>query len=405
MITVIKRILTAVLILALATAVFGCAGKNESEGETSAPYSSLPPSESKMTILDKEGERLGEIDSRAICSAVDGGIFYSIFELSDHSFTAKAEYRFFNKESKQDVLLGTLDDQGYEAVYSRTEYNGKIYTLAVTGNPMSDSPIPLILLAADTESGSMKAFTVTKNGFPYASMAVSNGKLLIMNHEMTEPGCDKLYEFDPSAETIREVLTFSANVDSLRGVSSAQYGFYLLRLGIKNDGENELFLDRYDNGYEKISEQSVNETLISTAMEIPGILERQDALNELGMNVSRFSVEDDRYLTYENFGLTRLIADLQTGKAVLVRDDIYSITKGSGTPFFYRMDFDPEEVEEPDITGIIEGETIKISFYPTDSHKLIREVSHSAEGTWLVKTADAFSAQDSTYMLYLWTER
>ena len=379
--------------------------KEIDEDGTTAPTDAPPAaSEDKMTVVGKDGARLGEIDRRANCTAVDSGIFYSVFAPEEDRNTANAEYRFFNMKSKEDVYRGTLEDQGYEAFYTRTEYDGKIYTLAVVGNPMGDSDVPLVLLAFDPIAGTMETYTVSETGFPYASMAVSNGKLLIINHEMTEPKQDKIYAFDPAAKTVTEVLTFSSDKDSLRGVCSAKDGFFLLRLKLNKGGENELFLDLYDNDYNKVSEKSVNETLIGAAMGIPGIMNRQDALNELGMIVAGFTVEDDRYLIYENFGMTRLIIDLETDETVFAKNDIYSLSVGSGAPFFYRIDFDPENVEEPDITGIVSGKSVKLDFQPTDSHKLIIEVSHSAGGTWLIKTADIYSAQDGTFLLHLWTD-
>lgn len=378
----------------------------EEEGTTAPPLTDAPQavSENQMTIRGKDGALLGAIDRRANCTAVDSGIFYSVFAPEEDRNTANAEYRFFNMKSKEDVYLGTLENQGYEAFYTRTEYDGKIYTLAVVGNPMGDSDVPLVLLAFDPIAGTMETYTVSETGFPYASMAVSNGKLLIINHEMTEPKRDKIYAFDPAAKTVTEVLTFSSDKDSLRGVCSAKDGFFLLRLKLNKGGENELFLDLYDNDYNKVSEKSVNETLIGAAMGIPGIMNRQDALNELGMIVAGFTVEDDRYLIYENFGMTRLIVDLDTDETVFAKNDIYSLSVGSGAPFFYRIDFDPENVEEPDITGIVSGKSVKLDFQPTDSHKLIIEVSHSAGGTWLIKTADVYSAQAGTFVLHLWTD-
>ena len=379
--------------------------KEIDEDGTTAPTDAPPAaSEDKMTVVGKDGARLGEIDRRANCTAVDGGIFYSIFAPEEYRFTANAEYRFFNRESGQDIHLGTLEDQGYEAFFTRTEYNGKIYTLAVVGNPISDASVPLVLLAFDPVAGTMKQYTVSESGFPYASMAVSDGRLLIMNHEMTEPKRDKIYAFDPAAETVEEVLSFASDADSLRGVCSAENGFFLLRLRINNGGENEMFLDRYDDHYAKTSETSVNEALIGAMAELPGNGNRQDALNELGMNVAGFAVKDGRYLFYENFGTVRLIVDLETGEAVFAGDDTYSLSVGSGDPFFYRIDFDPENVEEPDITGLVGGKPVKLDFKPTDSHKLSIEVSHSAGGTWLIKTADIYSAQDGTFLLHLWTD-
>ena len=391
------------LILRMAAGLDALKEIDDTEAPT-GPEMSAPAAEDKMTVLDLDGARLGGIDRRANCSAVDGGIFYSIFAPEEYRFTANAEYRFFNQESGQNIYLGTLENQGYEAFFTRTEYNGKIYTLAVVGNPMGDAAVPLVLLAFDPVAGSMKTHTVSENGFPYASMAVSGGKLLIMNHEMTEPKRDKLYAFDPETETVEEVLTFASATDSLRGVCAAKNGFFLLRLKINAGKENEMFLDRYDGNCGKVSERSVNEMLMKAMAQIPGNRNRQDALNELGMNVAGFAVEGDRYLFYENFGTARLIVDLETGEAVFAKDDIYSLSVGSGDPFFYRIDFDPENVEAPDITGLVDGKPVKLDFKPTDSHKLINAVSHSAGGTWLVKTADRYSAQDCSYVLHLWTE-
>ena len=387
-----KRLIAMALMIVMAVTAAGCGGGSAPGGDPTVPDAPQPAPESVTPVLDREGNRLGELDSRASCTAVDGGIFYSIVDLQEYRLTGHAEYRFFDRESKQDVRLGALENQGYEAAFARTEYDGKLYTLAVEGDPVEDASVPLVLLAADPAAGAMKKHTVSENGFPYASMAVSNGKLLIMSHEMSEPKADRIYEFDPTAETMKEVLSFSPDTDSLRGVCPAEDGFFLLRLKINEGGENELFLDRYDHSYAKISEQSVNEALIRAVMEIRGITGRQDALNELGMNVSRFAVADDRYLIYENFGLSRLIVDLGSGEALLREDDIYAVSSGAGAPYFYRMDFDPEEVEEPDITGLVDGEPVKLDFQPADPCRLIRAVSHSAGGTWLVLTSDGFSA-------------
>ena len=401
-----KRLIAAFLILVLMVAAVGCgvSNVNNTDNANTTPDPDQPAAEIKKTILSKEGEFIGEIDSRANCTAVDGGIFYSIFELGDGQFTANAEYHFFNKDTKQDVLLGTLEEQGYEALYSRTEYNGTIYTLAIAGNPMSGSPVPLVLLASDPASGTMKKYTVSKNGFAYASMAVSNGKLLIMNHETSDPRYDKIYEFDPATGKIKEVLKFTESKNSLRGVCAASDGIFLLRLKVADSGENELFLDRYDNNYKKMSERSVNEVLLKATMDVQGILDRQDALNELGMSVSRFSVDEDRYLIYENFGLTRLMIDLYTDEALFVMSDIYSVSQGSGAPFFYKKDLEDQEVTDPEIMGMIDGTLVNLDFKPEDSHKLIREVSHSSGGTWLIMTSDGYHMWDSSFVLYLWTE-
>ena len=204
----IKRIAALLLILAFAITA-GCTKSDEPDGDTTVVSDTQPSADGKMAVLDKDGGRIGEIDRRAVCTAVDGGIFYSISDLKEYQFTADTEYRFFDMDGKKDVSLGTLENQGYEASFARTDHNGKIYTLSVVGNATSGDPVPLLLLAFDPAAGTMKKYTVSENGFPYASMTVSDGKLIIMDHEMSEPKCDKIYEFDPGRDNRinqREIL-------------------------------------------------------------------------------------------------------------------------------------------------------------------------------------------------------
>lgn len=369
---------------------------------TLASASEAPVSVNKMPVFDKNGAMLGEIDSRAICSAAGNGIFYSIFELGEYEFTATAEYRFFNQEDNTDALLGLFEGQGYEAYYTRTELDGRIYTLAVKGKAGGDS-VPLVLLSFDPAQKSMKSFNVSDNGFPYADMAAVNGKILIMNHEMAGQKADKIYEFDPVNETMKEVLSFSAATDSLRGISACGNGFYLLRLKI-NGGENELFVDQYDGNYAKKSEQSVNDIMVKAILTIPGIIDRQDALNELGMNVAHFSISNGRYMFYENFGMARVVVDLQTGETLLAKEDLHAISPGDSRPVVYRMDFDNDNIKAAEITGFDNGKPVNYDFRPTDSHKMVRTVSISDAGTWVITTSDDSRAFFWTLAVYVWNE-
>ena len=407
----LKRLVIIVLLAALLGSAVGCGGSEKPAGEATDPgtEASEPTSEEtdpasavKMPVVDRNGVRLGEIDSRANCSAADAGIFYSIFALENYEFTATAEYRFFNKEDHTDVLLGRLEGQGYEAYYARTELNGSIYTLAVQGMAGGEGT-PLLLLAFDPAGQTMKTFTVSENGFPYADMAAVNGKLLIMSHELSEKK-DVICEFDPSSEALKQVLSFSSDTDSLRGICSADSGFYLLRLKIGDAGENEMFVDLYGSDYGKTSEQSVNETMVDAIMTIPGMLGRQDALNEIGMNVVHFSVEEGRYLLYENLGMARIIADLKTGETILAKNDLYSVSLGSGTPAVYRMDYDNDNIQGPEILILENGSLTAYAFQPINSHRLIRRVSRSGSGTWMILTSDDFRSFCWTLAAHLWTE-
>ena len=398
-----KKFLVIILLFTLMILSAGCSNSEKPVLNTPEPVTEVPVMETKMPVYDNNGNLLGEIDSRANCTAVDAGIFYSISELVNYEPTATAEYRFFNKEDKTDVLLGKFEDQGYEAYYTRTELNGCIYTLVIKGAVNSDA-VPLVLLAFDPARKTMKSYTVSEYGFPYADMAVINGKLLIMNHEMSDEGADKIFEFNTADETLKEVLSFSADTDSLRGICSADDGFYLLRLEINDSGLNEMFMDLYDLDYSKKSEQSINEIMVNALSEMPGMLNRQEALDELGMNVVNFSVIDGRYMFYENFSVSRVIIDLRSRETLMAKDDLYSISSGNGNPVIYRMDFDKDNAEGPEIIALQDGKPVNVPFKPVDSHKLLRLVSRSASGTWVVTTSDDSRSYSWTLAIHLWTE-
>ncbi len=400
----LKRPIIFFILAALTLAAAGCGENSLPADETTPTPADITVSEDQMPVLGRNGAVIGGIDSRALCTAADAGIFYSVFVPGEYEFTADAEYRFFNKEDGTDSLLGTLEGQGYEAYYTRTELDGRIYTLAIKGRPGNDS-VPLMLLAFDPSQKTMKTFTVSENGFPYADMAAADGKLLIMNHEMSGLNKDGIYCFDPANEKVAEVLSFSSGRDSLRGIASAEGGFYLLRLKIGSGGANEMFVDLYGNDFVRKSEQSVNETMVKAIMTIPGMLSRQDAKNEIGMSVSHFSVADGRYMIYENFGMARIIADLETGETLLAKEDLWSVSPGSGSPVVYHLDFDNDDVKAPEITGFEGGKLKSFDFTPSGSHKMIRLISRSASGTWVVTASDDSRSYLWTQAVYLWTEQ
>ena len=398
------RKITALLFAAVClTAAAGCKANNAANTAADPADESGKTPVNPIAIKDESGTRLGEIDDRAGFTAVNEGIFYSVVTMKENSYTSTAEYRFFSLKDKKDIYLGKLVDQGYEAGFARTELNGMIYTLAVKGNPAGDAAVPLLLLAFDTAGKTMKTYTVSEYGFPYAAMTASGGKLLIMNHETSKDKSDKIYEFDPDSGKIKEVLSFSSSADSLRSVCAADNGFYLLRLKLNNGGENELFVDRYDENYNKTSEQSVNDILVNAISDIHGISGRQDALNEIGMNVSRFFVTDDGYMIYENFGLSRVIVGLRTEETIIAKDDNYAVSTGSGMPVIYKIDFDADNVSDPEIYGIKNGKLKLLAFTPDDGHKLVQTVTVSADGTAAILTSDAFPVQSGTGVVNILT--
>ena len=276
--------LTGVLLILFLVLSAGCGQTVPSEKETTPSEIEETDPEHFMEILDRDGKPVGQIDARASATAADAGIFYRIWDPGMDEKTATAEYRFFRLSDQKDVLLGTLEDQGYETFYTRTELNGIVYTLAVTGDPSDDENDTLWLLAFDGIQGTMEKYAVTDQGFPYSSLTVFDGKIFILNHETTEPKGSKVYRFDPSDKTVKEFLDLPEAVDggtdSMRGICAAEDGIYLLRLRINAEGRRNLYLDRYDIGGKKISETSLNEMLIPAILNVHGIQNEGDAENE-----------------------------------------------------------------------------------------------------------------------------
>ena len=346
--------------------------QNPAEADPVAPVDPQP--QHPVELLTEDGSRAAAPDARTFCTVTDNGVLYSIFEPGDAP-TGPAVYHWIDTAAQEDLPLLTLEEQGYEALYARTELGGLVYTLALTGNPFDDAPDALWLLCFDGPGRTAAKYRITDNGFPYGSMAAADGKILIVSHEMSQPKRDKLYAFDPADGTLRELLSFpagSTETDTLRAVCADGEGFALLRLRLM-ELEPELYLDRYDGSGQKRGELALNEPMIAAAMEVHGILSRQDAVNEFGMMVSGFRLEEGRYLFYENFGLLRLILDLETGRTLFAGDDLYAMSVGGGSPAFYLQDFfipGGDELHTPGIWVLREGELTRLPFTPTEERSM-----------------------------------
>ena len=380
----------------------GCGG-SQSPAAPESPAPNDAQTQHPVELLTEDGSRVAAPDSHSLCTATENGVFYSVFEPGE-THTGPAVYHWIDAAALEDIPLLTLEGQGYEATYARTELGGAVYTLALTGNPYDNEPDTLWLLCLDGPGRSAAKYRITDNGFPYASMTAADGRILIVSHEMTQPACDKVYAFDPADKSVRELLSFpagGAGSDTLRAICADGDGFALLRLRL-TEGESELYLDRYDDSWQKHAELALNEQMIPAAMKVHGILSRQDALNEFGLMVSGFRLEEGRYLYYENFGLLRLILDLETGRTLFAADDLYAMSVGGGSPALYLQDhFVPggDEYHSPGIWVLQDGKLTRLPFTPAEDRSMIRHVSHAADGTWLIRITDG-NAESDAWLLW-----
>ena len=405
-----KKLLAFLMVtLLLAASACGNASSRQEDGTPSGTHATDPvpvettAPEPPLPIVDENGTVIGELDRRSSFTAADKGIFYSIWEPRENQFSAPAEYHFFRYEDRKDLLLGTLADQGYEAFYTRTELNGIVYTLAVSGNPMDHEPDTLWLLAFDPLKETMSRFSVTEYGFPYAALTAANGKLWIMNHETDTEKADKIYEFDPESGTVREVLSYDGSAEkqgSLRSIYADEQTLYVLRLQNSGSG-NELFLDSYDLEYRQITAKSLNDSLIPAGLTVHGMTGETDVRNEFGMMVSGFAVLDGRYLFYENFAILRAVMNLETGKTLFSGDDIYSLSKGGGKPAVYRLIFSRDELDLSGIFTLNDGKLEETVLNVSGGPSLIQSISRSPSGNWLIRLSeDRSSETQNTVLLF-----
>ena len=380
--------LAAFAVMALTMTTVGCKGSDDPShvDDSSTPDASEEPEPvtpgETMDIFDADGNALGAIDQRAQGAATDAGILYSVLDLKEYESTGKATYRFFRTEDRKDILMGTLDSQGYEALFSRTEIGGVIYTLAVSGNVFDSDPDKLWLLAFNPQKEKMDKVLISDNGFPYTSMAAVGGKLLIMNHEMSSPKYDKVYKFDPSGGSVKEILSFDSSENSLRSICADGDGFRLLRVNISEGDKTEVFLDSYDRNYAKVQERSIDKLLFTAGCEID--ITKEDAAKQPLMNVSKTYLSEGRYFFYENFSTLRTIVDLESESVVLAKNDLWSLSIGSGTPVFYLLF--PDDVKgEPWIYSLQDGKAESLPLTLPEDGKRLESLSFSPSGNCLAR--------------------
>ena len=322
-------------------------------GETDQPEQSHLPQEGTVAdeplnttveLFDEAGKKLGEIAQNGAATLFEAGILYT--SAAENNGT---QYRLYAPERGEDLLLGTLADQSYEASYTRLSIGGKIYTLAVTGNLYDSEPDPLWLLELDPQSG-LTQYKLSDNGFPYAGMTAVGGRILVWFHDQGETELtDRVLEFDPKSGELREVMTYTLqnelSGDTLRGACEMNGRLCLLRVHFESADAVTAWLDLFDVTEFTDDDAAKAEYKAAETVEITDLLraaaERaaaaDDLTNELMQSVAHFRVIDGRYLWYENFSITRCLADLETAAVFGETDAYLSLAPGGEIPVFWYL--------------------------------------------------------------------
>lgn len=302
-----------------------------------------------VAVFDKEGKKLGEISRYGLASMTDEGIFYRAIPKGQTAESKSYEFRLFDPESGNDRLIGTVNDLDYEVGYDRTELNGCIYELLISGSLMNDDPEVQHLYKFDLKNGTAEdVHSVEGIIGPYTTMTEFGGRLLLresLKNPRDDSWTDDIIEYDPESGSSRKVLSFEPlgntgddaglRGDTLRHITSDGEHLYILRVSFSDSGAR-LMLDTYDRSYSRLSEKDISGFIVQSG-ELNGMVQ-EDFDNELRQPVSSLEIADGRYIYYENFSMTRFFGDLSTGK--LISEDTngsFSAAIGSGRPFWFLM--------------------------------------------------------------------
>ena len=394
--------LTIAFIIALSS-LAGCANtsKNPSgtadggkdNNVTASPGKEIDPGDfAEMTVYyGVEGKAIATIPQNSEATAVNGGIFYnSVKNMNDEDSMFTSEYHLI-KGDGTDVLLGEIEYVGYESSYARTELQGSVYTTYIEGNPYDYINDSLYLLEFDLANKTIERYLISVDGYPYTTIAQVNGKILVTNYEQDAAFTNKLYEFDPAAKEVREVLSFTpteSGTGGMRGVCSLSDGFLLLRLAMGTG--SGLYADRYDSNYNKVSEQLISDIIIDAAAEF---LTPEDAAQEPSFIVFGLKVLNDRYLFYTNSSMSCVIIDLETGKVIASGGGEYQMSTGDGDPVIFLPQYQKEDKGKPfNVTGVKDGKAEAITFSGFDLRRLF-SISIAKDGSRLLRLIESDGGQ------------
>ena len=288
-------------------------------------------------IFDMDGKLIGEING-GWETITDKGILYNVF--ADTENAKKKEYLLFDPKTGKSKSLGFIEGEFYEPVCNRIEIGDHVYTIAVVGDLYYDNdPHPAYLVDIDL-NGSITLHTICDDivRYPYTAMCRHGDKLLYMFHDSKYEDAlyDRVFEYDIQTGDKKEVITVSLDNsergETLRQLWSDGEKVYVLKVKMDTRSDARLFIDTFDKDYNKLSEQDITE-LVKKAR--PDCSSADDVTNEVLQIVWHFAVLDGKYVYYEDFGVKRFLADLETGELLMETDGNFSAFNGSGKTAWY----------------------------------------------------------------------
>ncbi|MBR6045575.1 MAG: hypothetical protein IKP47_08080 [Ruminococcus sp.] len=395
-----------VIILAAAMILAGCADQSSStenkdngskaditdDNSSNAQQDVSDPLNSKFynvseDIVDKDSKVIATIQRYGAAILTDHGLFYTALPEGVDDSQKLYEYHLFDTESKTDKVLATVENRTYEPGYVRTELGDCVYTLVLCGELLDDEPDKQVLYKFDLVKGTAEAVhSVEGRIMPYTALTSFGDKIvfcdIVMENEIWEY---RVMEYDPATGNCTQKIVHTLGSDlhgaAIRQLCSEGDKLYALRLQYDGETVVNMFLDCYDKSYNKLSEKDLTTTVAAAALlEVP----QEDVYNETCQPVNRLYVKDGKYVYYENFSITRFLADLETGELIFETNGMFAASNGSGEPFFFWQLGGDGTGETQGLNGIFtlkDGKVEKSLFEADDPKYQIMSASVSRNGS------------------------
>lgn len=442
------KIHAIILTLLCTTTLFGCQ-KNNASSQSEVRCGETPADKSientTLPIYNAQNEEIGSIETYTPPLLVNNGILYAKgleeHRISNYDPVEKLEYRLYDAETKEEHILGTIDDLSYDASYETTSVGDHLYMSVSTGGNERENRKQKIY-DVDLKNYGMSPIIEVESGLPYNSFTIADNTLYLA--ELLENGATDIIKYDltekrdeaPVVHAYDEQSFFTK--DSIRHISADGDHIYMIRLH-KEDGDNispdslspfdvppamngtgettnsdtdrhSLYMDTYDLDLKLLKTTNIGE--------ICNLYEQDELSNENERRqwISDFFVRD-AYMLYHNFNSTTFLGTADDDKInrLMETDNDFncvSDTSPRGDDLFLRTDCEYSEnrPEKPQrnrfyLADPKTGAIKQTEFYADETKYVFRSASRNGYGKILLtmgftpKLADDEPLPDRLYLL------
>ena len=278
---------------------------NDQGGKNTATTASENLDQTASAFYDKHGNSMLKLDKEGFLVLVENGVIYTRFEKSLLEDTSVTEFYYYNFDSGEADLIGSLDDVYYIASYEAINVDKIVYLRVETGS-IYDGSSQSVVCVLDTAKKELKTINLGKNLSPFNSMACFNDKLYVCTIPVNDVTVLWEYDMDGSNPSKIKEYHFDNEMQKgqyIRSIASDSDHLYVLRGEMGGDKPAKLFVDTYDKEIKSISVLDITDEIYSVTDEADLMSVRYD---ELRQPVYSFDVINGM-LYYENRSVTRAL--------------------------------------------------------------------------------------------------